>query len=105
MDMQKKLFEKKDWRDNDIAKQVETNKQRDMDLLLSRYNHLKKIESEEELGVSARTPAAPVVNADAAMDPSPSRKNKVGQFLGCRVKYGTVEKQKVTKMKHFYILA
>ena len=33
------MFEKKDWRDNDIAKDVENKKKEDMELLLNRQDN------------------------------------------------------------------
>merc|ERR1719322_852774 len=43
-EMQKKLFEANnaDWRDNSIAKRAAEEKQSEMNLLLNRYNHLRK---------------------------------------------------------------
>jgi len=46
-DVHKRLFEKADWRDNDIARQVDEQKKKDMDVLLNRYNHMKNMPDEE----------------------------------------------------------
>ena len=52
-EMQKKLFQANnaDWRGNDIAKKAAEEKQSEMNLLLNRYNHLRK-HSEEPKPVS-----------------------------------------------------
>ena len=46
-EIHKKLFEKKDWRENDIARKVQEDKEKEMNLLLNRYNHLKSSADEE----------------------------------------------------------
>eukprot|EP00088_Acartia_fossae_P057216 TRINITY_DN6673_c0_g1_i1.p1 TRINITY_DN6673_c0_g1~~TRINITY_DN6673_c0_g1_i1.p1 ORF type:complete len:863 (-),score=259.31 TRINITY_DN6673_c0_g1_i1:875-3226(-) len=47
-EMHKRLFEKPDWRDNDIARQVDEQKKKDMNLLMNRYNHIKSVGDEDE---------------------------------------------------------
>merc|ERR1712155_314732 len=55
-DMHKKLFEANnaDWRDNSIAKKAAAEKQNEMNLLLNRYNHLRK--HSEDPKQAAETP-------------------------------------------------
>lgn len=75
-EMHKKLFEanNSDWRDNDIAKKAAEEKQSEMNLLLNRYNHLRKHgEDKKEEEKAKEEPYYPGVNSMKRVKMSPPK--------------------------------
>ena len=74
-EMQKKLFEAKhaDWRDNSIAKKAADEKQSEMNLLLNRYNHLRKQSDDKEPETKKEDIYYPGVNSMKRVKVSPPR--------------------------------
>ena len=75
-EMQKKLFEANnaDWRDNSIAKRAAEEKQSEMNLLLNRYNHLRKnTEDKEPDSPTKKETYYPGVNSMKRVKVSPPR--------------------------------
>ena len=74
-EMQKKLFEANnaDWRDNSIAKRAAEEKQNEMNLLLNRYNHLRKQSDDQEPETKKEEVYYPGVNSMKRVKVSPPR--------------------------------
>ena len=76
-EMHKKLFEanNSDWRDNDIAKKAAEEKKSEMNLLLNRYNHLRKHgeESNKKQEETKEEPYYPGVNSMKRVKMSPPK--------------------------------
>ena len=72
----KKLFEnvgQRDWRSNDIARQQEEAKKRDMEVLLNRFKHVSKTEEQEERERSRSPPKHRRSPSPQRRSPSPQR--------------------------------
>ena len=76
-DMHKKLFEANnaDWRDNSIAKKAAAEKQNEMNLLLNRYNHLRKHSEDPKQAAESTNeePYYPGVNSMKRVKVSPPK--------------------------------